>query len=78
MDEAIHTLIGMSIAYLASLFGMALAWRAWRRRAEAEDGGEHRSGPGDPVRGADGPRPGGGPPAEDRARGERPDPGEAT
>jgi uncharacterized iron-regulated membrane protein len=33
MDRGLVTLIGMSIAYLASLLGMALAgWAWWRRR----------------------------------------------
>lgn len=32
MDRGLVTLIGMSIAYGASLVGMGLAWWAWRRR----------------------------------------------
>lgn len=32
MDRGLVTLIGMSIAYLASLLGMAMAWYGWRRR----------------------------------------------
>jgi hypothetical protein len=32
MDRGLTTLIGMSIAYLASFAGMGLAWWAWRRR----------------------------------------------
>jgi len=32
MERGIVTLIGMSIAYVASLLGMGLAWWAWRRR----------------------------------------------
>ena len=32
MDKGLATLIGMSIAYAASLLGMGLAWHAWRRR----------------------------------------------
>lgn len=32
MDRGLVTLIGMSIAYVASLLGMTLAWVAWRRR----------------------------------------------
>jgi hypothetical protein len=35
MDRGLVTLIGMTIAYAASLLGMALAWLAWRRRAAA-------------------------------------------
>ena len=32
MDRGLVTLIGMSIAYAASLLGMAFAYWAWRRR----------------------------------------------
>lgn len=32
MERGLVTLIGMSIAYLASLLGMGIAWWAWRRR----------------------------------------------
>jgi hypothetical protein len=32
MERGLVTLIGMSIAYLASFLGMGLAWWAWRRR----------------------------------------------
>lgn len=32
MERGFVTLIGMSIAYLASFAGMGLAWWAWRRR----------------------------------------------
>ena len=32
MDRGLVTLIGMSIAYLASLLGMGVAWWAWRKR----------------------------------------------
>ena len=32
MDRGLVTLIGMSIAYVASLLGMAFAYWAWRRR----------------------------------------------
>lgn len=31
MDRGLVTVIGMSIAYLASFMGMALAWYSWRR-----------------------------------------------
>jgi hypothetical protein len=37
MDRGLVTLIGMSIAYLASLLGMGLAWWAWRRRTRDEE-----------------------------------------
>jgi hypothetical protein len=37
MDRGLVTLIGMSIAYLASLLGMGLAWWSWRRRQRRED-----------------------------------------
>ena len=36
MDRGFVTLIGMSIAYLASFLGMGLAWWAWRRRRREE------------------------------------------
>jgi len=39
MDRGLVTLIGMSIAYVASLLGMGLAWWSWRKR-------ERRGGPG--------------------------------
>ncbi len=32
MERGLVTLIGMSIAYAASLLGLALAWAAYRRR----------------------------------------------
>jgi uncharacterized iron-regulated membrane protein len=32
MDRGLVTVIGMSIAYLASFMGMALAWYAWKKR----------------------------------------------
>ena len=32
MDKGLVTLIGMSIAYVASLLGMGFAWWAWRKR----------------------------------------------
>lgn len=32
MERGLATLIGMSIAYLASLLGMGLAWWAWKKR----------------------------------------------
>ena len=32
MERGLVTLIGMSIAYLASFAGMGLAWWAWNRR----------------------------------------------
>ena len=31
MDRGLVTLIGMSIAYVASFLGLGLAWWAWRR-----------------------------------------------
>ena len=41
MDKGLVTLIGMSIAYVASLLGMGFAYWAWRRhhRQEDENGG---------------------------------------
>jgi len=32
MDRGLATLIGMSIAYLASFLGLGLAWWSWWRR----------------------------------------------
>lgn len=32
MDKALATVIGMSLAYLASLAGLLLAWWSWRRK----------------------------------------------
>ena len=32
MDKGLVTLIGMSIAYVASFIGLALAWYGWKRR----------------------------------------------
>jgi hypothetical protein len=37
MDQAFATVIGMSIAYLASFIGMGLAWYGWKRRAGEEE-----------------------------------------
>jgi hypothetical protein len=42
MDPGLATVVGMSIAYIASFIGLGLAWRAWHRRVE--DG----TGPDDP------------------------------
>ena len=36
MDRGLVTLIGMSIAYVASLLGMGLAWWSWRRRRRGQ------------------------------------------
>jgi len=36
MDHGLVTLFGMSIAYVASLLGMGLAWWAWRRRHDRD------------------------------------------
>ncbi len=36
MDRGLVTLIGMSIAYVASLAGLGLAWWAWRRRRKGD------------------------------------------
>ena len=32
MERGLVTLIGMSIAYVASFLGLGLAWWSWRRR----------------------------------------------
>lgn len=37
MDQGLVTVIGMSIAYLASLLGMALAWYGWRKRHQGSE-----------------------------------------
>jgi hypothetical protein len=37
MDKGITMLIGMSIAYLASFLGLALAWNHWRKRHRKDD-----------------------------------------
>lgn len=38
MERGFVTLIGMSIAYVASFIGLGLAWYGWKRRHRA--GGE--------------------------------------
>ena len=47
MDRGLVTLIGMSIAYVASLLGMGMAWYGWKRRHVGDgrhaDGTEKRS-----------------------------------
>ena len=37
MDEGLVMVVGMSIAYVASGFGMGVAWWAWRRKQRAGD-----------------------------------------
>ncbi len=37
MDKGLGTLIGMSIAYVASCAGLGLAWWNWRKRHRGED-----------------------------------------
>ena len=37
MGKGITMLIGMSIAYLASFLGLALAWNHWRKRHRKDD-----------------------------------------
>jgi len=46
MDQGLVTVIGMSIAYVASFIGMGLAWWAWKRRVE-DDGETDNAG--DPI-----------------------------
>jgi nicotinamide riboside transporter PnuC len=36
MDKGLVMVLGMSMAYVASLLGMGLAWWAWRRRHREE------------------------------------------
>jgi hypothetical protein len=43
MDRGLVTLIGMSIAYVASFIGLGLAWWAWKKRVD-EDGGDDSPG----------------------------------
>jgi H+/gluconate symporter-like permease len=42
MDKGLVTLIGMSIAYVASLLGMGFAWWAWRKREREPDREDRR------------------------------------
>jgi hypothetical protein len=44
MEKGFVTLIGMSIAYIASLLGMGLAYFAWRRRRGGPAGRAGRGG----------------------------------
>lgn len=37
MERGLVTLIGMSIAYVASFLGLGLAWWSWRRRQGSDD-----------------------------------------
>jgi hypothetical protein len=37
MDKGLVTLIGMSIAYVASFAGMGLAWWSWRKRQQKDE-----------------------------------------
>lgn len=37
MSEGLFTLIGMSIAYVASFLGLCLAWWRWRKRQRKDD-----------------------------------------
>jgi len=37
-DKGLVTLLGMSIAYLASFLGMGLAWWSWRKRQGRQGG----------------------------------------
>ena len=39
MDKGLVTVIGMSIAYAASLLGMAIAWWSWRKRRDRNGDG---------------------------------------
>jgi len=40
MDQGLATVIGMSIAYVASFVGLGLAWWAWRHRVQDSDNDE--------------------------------------
>ena len=37
MDKGLVTLIGMSIAYVASFIGLGLAWWSWRKRHQKDE-----------------------------------------
>jgi hypothetical protein len=37
VDQGLVTVIGMSIAYIASFMGMALAWYGWKKRHQEEE-----------------------------------------
>ena len=37
MDRGLVTLIGMSIAYVASFLGLGLAWWSWHTRHRKDD-----------------------------------------
>lgn len=40
MNQALGTVIGMTIAYAASFLGLVLAYRAWRKHKQTDqDGG---------------------------------------
>lgn len=45
MDRGLVTLIGMSIAYLASFLGLGLAWWSWRRHHGSRQGPAERDRP---------------------------------
>jgi hypothetical protein len=36
MERGLVTLVGMSIAYAASLLGLGLAWYSWKKRNPGE------------------------------------------
>ncbi len=38
MDKGLVTLIGMSIAYVASFLGLGLAWWSWRKHHRKDAG----------------------------------------
>ncbi len=39
MNQALATVIGMTIAYAASFLGLILAYRAWRKHNQSENDG---------------------------------------
>ncbi len=45
MDRGLATLIGMSIAYVASLAGLGIAWWGWRRRHRGQGGADRTRPP---------------------------------
>ena len=48
MERGLVTLIGMSIAYLASFLGMGFAWWAWRRQGRGREAGRPMT-PDEPI-----------------------------
>ena len=41
MDKSFHIVLGMTIAYAASMLGLIVAWLAYRRRHKGRGDGEN-------------------------------------